>query len=238
MNNEEDSNEMLDWNKKNVTRFAQFLYDLAKERVQTDRDTTESTEEDEVVEELIQLNESLEQELLDEPLDTQKVEEEIFEEEDLEVEGNLEQELEEVTIGLAKAVSGEDVGEIDVSDEEEIKEIIEKEQIPIPSENITISTEVTLQKEILETQASIEQVQEFEIEQQIEELESVDLSQPIVTDPVINKEVFVQPENIPIDIHNLVFVEEATSIPITKDEMIITDSAQKAEIVQEAEIVQ
>ncbi|MCG3261092.1 MAG: hypothetical protein H7644_15155, partial [Candidatus Heimdallarchaeota archaeon] len=136
MNDEKDSNEMLDWDKKNVTRFAQFLYDLAKERVQTDGDTTESTEEDEVVEELIQLDESLEQELLDEPLATQKVEEEIFEEDDLEVEGDLEQELEEVTIGLAKAVSGEDVGEIDVSDKEEIRKIIEKEQIPIPSEKI------------------------------------------------------------------------------------------------------
>ena len=90
MNNEKDSTEMLDWDKKNVTKFAQFLYDLAKERVQTDRDTTESTEENEVVEELVLVDESLEQELLDEPLDTQKVEEEIFEEDDLDEE-NIEQ---------------------------------------------------------------------------------------------------------------------------------------------------
>ena len=60
----------------------------------------------------------------------------------------------------------------------------------------------------------------MKLEDQIKDLEPVDLSQPIVTEPVIDEEVYIQPEHIPEDVHKMVFIDEATSVPITEEELI------------------
>ncbi|OLS32429.1 MAG: hypothetical protein HeimAB125_08880, partial [Candidatus Heimdallarchaeota archaeon AB_125] len=87
MNNEKDSDEILDWDKKNITQFAQFLYDLAKERVQAVRESEESTEE--IIEELeLEPEQEIIEELELEP------EQEIIEELELEPEQEIIEELE------------------------------------------------------------------------------------------------------------------------------------------------
>ena len=48
MNPDENEDEIVDWDKRNITRFAQYLYNLAKEKVKQDKDI-----EDEVLEEVL-----------------------------------------------------------------------------------------------------------------------------------------------------------------------------------------
>jgi len=260
MNEKEDSMEMLDWDKKNIIRFAQYLYDLAKERVQLDNVISpeailKAPIESEVVEEVLEEPDvEIEEEVLEEP-DVEieeevleepdvEIEEEVLEEPDVEIEEEvleepdveiveevleepdedaiqLDKELQEVTIGLAKAVSGEEVGEIDSRDKEEIQEIIEKEHIPLPVESKELEVEESIIAETEPSEVPEQKVTQEALDQDIGEFEAVDLSEPIVKEPIINQEILIQPENIPKDIHNMVFVEEATSVPITKDEIII-----------------
>ena len=264
MNDKEDSTELLDWNKKNIVRFAQFLYDLARERVQIDRVTSrdefleetieterpieettpelegeaEVLEEPEIEQEVLEEPE-IEQEVLEEPEIEQEIpeepeiEQEIPEEPEAELEIPeepeedkllLDKELQEVTIGLAKAVSGEEVGEIGATDQAEIQEIIEKEHIPLPSESkedVNAKVSESLETSLIPQPIEQAPTQETEADDHTSDLDTVDLSYPIVKEPVINEEILIQPENIPQDIHNMIFVEETTSVPITKDEIII-----------------
>ncbi len=240
MNNEEDSKELLDWDNKNIVRFAQFLYDLAKEQVHaekvviTDESTLENSIEPEMQLKDTAPEEEIKEEVLEEP--EEEIKEEILEEPEVDKEIQptdeqiqLDKELQEVTIGLAKAVSGEDIGEIDASDKTEIQEIIEKEQIPLPSEGkrSTVETHFDEALETPETSTDFEEITIKELpEKDIKSLESVDLSSPIVKEPVINEQILIQPENIPIDIHNLIFKEETTSVPITKEEIIISTTEE------------
>ena len=69
MNDKEDSMELLEWDKKNIIQFAQYLYDLAKERVQVDRAITSEEIVYEVTEEPI-----LEPEILEEETTTEEEE--------------------------------------------------------------------------------------------------------------------------------------------------------------------
>ncbi|MHA1224293.1 MAG: hypothetical protein ACTSP3_13785, partial [Candidatus Heimdallarchaeaceae archaeon] len=78
-----------------------------------------------------------------------------------------------------------------------------------------------------------EDLPEVQIAEEINKLEPVDLSQPVVTEPIINEEVLLEPENIPEDVRDLVFVEGAKSVPITKEE-IPTISVQEVQAVEEA----
>ena len=212
MNEKEDSMEMLDWDKKNIIRFAQYLYDLAKERVQLDNVISPEA----ILKASIEAE--IEEEVLEEP--EAEIEEEVLEEPEEDA-IQLDKELQEVTIGLAKAVSGEEVGEIDSRDKEEIQEIIEKEHIPLPVESKELEVEESIIAKTEPSKVPEQQVTQEGSDQDIGEFEAVDLSEPIVKEPVINQEILIQPENIPKDIHNMVFVEEATSVPITKDEIII-----------------
>ena len=212
MNEKEDSMEMLDWDKKNIIRFAQYLYDLAKERVQLDNVISPEA----ILKASIEAE--IEEEVLEEP--EAEIEEEVLEEPEEDA-IQLDKELQEVTIGLAKAVSGEEVGEIDSRDKEEIQEIIEKEHIPLPVESKELEVEESIITKTEPSKVPEQQVTQEGSDQDIGEFEAVDLSEPIVKEPVINQEILIQPENIPKDIHNMVFVEEATSVPITKDEIII-----------------
>ena len=86
VSNDEDK-EKLDWDKRNITRFAQYLYNLAKEKTLREKEKS--------VDEVI-----LEKPVVESPeaIEERKIERKIA--------------LEEATIGLAKAVSGEDLEEV------------------------------------------------------------------------------------------------------------------------------
>ncbi|NPD89453.1 MAG: hypothetical protein HGN29_12105 [Asgard group archaeon] len=211
--NSNENDDLLEWDKKNITRFAQYLYNLAKEKV-----LEEKTKAVDDVTEEVPITETIDE------VEAKKIERKIG--------------LEEVTIGLAKAVSGEETAEeVIVKDQEDLKEIIEKEQIPLPiDEVVTTEESPELKPEIITASEILTEVEkpdfpvedvrgetEFEgidLEEQIKELEPVDLSQPIVTEPVINEEVFLKPEHIPEDVHKMVFIDEATSVPITEEELV------------------
>lgn len=211
--NSNESDDVLEWDKKNITRFAQYLYNLAKEKVLEEKAKT--------------VNEVIEQAPISETIDefeAKKIERKTV--------------LEEATIGLAKAVSGEEIEEeLIFNDQEDLKKIIEKEQIPLPidevvtveeppeskSEIITASeilTEAEKPEFLVEVIKEKPEIEEIKLEEQIQDLEPVDLSQPIVTEPVINEEVLLKPEHIPEDVHKMVFIDEASSVPITEEEII------------------
>ncbi|MCG3223086.1 MAG: hypothetical protein H7647_01370 [Candidatus Heimdallarchaeota archaeon] len=253
MNSDENENEMLEWDKKNISRFAQYLYDLAKTKAEEEAFQAEKLKEQEVTVEESVVEEEVtpiaEESVIEEEV-TPIAEESVIEEEEIVHEQvKRSRELEEVTIGLAKAVSGEDVEEI-VSDKnlEEIKEIIEQEKIPLPSEEketapdelLTKTTESTADPSVTEPELKIKieklkterEIQETEvlatkefieqleiIEEHRTEIETIDSSTPIVTEPIIDEDVLIKPENIPEDIHKFVFVGEASSVPITEEEI-------------------
>jgi hypothetical protein len=124
-----------------------------------------------------------------------------------------------------------------VKDQEDLKEIIEKEQIPLPIDDVVtgeelpdskpeiikaseILTEVEKPEIFVEEAKEEPEIEEIKLEEQIQDLEPVDLSQPIVTEPVINEEVLLKPEHIPEDVLKMVFIDEASSVPITEEEII------------------
>lgn len=211
--NSNENDDILEWDKKNITRFAQYLYNLAKEKV--------LEEKAKAVEEVTK--EAPITETIDE-VEAKKIERKIG--------------LEEATIGLAKAVSGEEIeGDLIVKDQEDLKEIIEKEQIPLPIDEVVtveeppeskpeiikaseILTEIEKPEFPVEEVKEEPEIEEIKLEEQIQNLEPVDLSQPIVTEPVINEEVLLKPEHIPEDVHKMVFIDEASSVPITEEEII------------------
>ncbi|MHA1202139.1 MAG: hypothetical protein ACTSQ4_06440 [Candidatus Heimdallarchaeaceae archaeon] len=81
-----------------------------------------------------------------------------------------------------------------------------------------LKTEREIQEtEVLATKEFIEQLEI--IEEHRTEIETIDSSTPIVTEPIIDEDVLIKPENIPEDIHKLVFVEEASSVSITEEEI-------------------
>ena len=228
MNHNEKNDEILDWDKKNTARFAQYLYDLAKEKVKEGKQLEEEAienvlaEVEEDVKEKVKakvkkrLKEKIQEEGVE---DIEEIVKPLIETEYNQKEEILKREkaLEEVTIGLAKAVDGEDIEEdIDLTAQAEIIRIIEVEKIPVPSEELDIEKkqeEIPITKTLEE-----EEILLPIIENQIQNLEPVDLSSPIVTDPVINEEVFLKPESVPEDVRSMIFVDEATSVPITKEE--------------------
>jgi hypothetical protein len=260
MNSDENENEMLEWDKKNISRFAQYLYDLAKTKAKEEAAQANELKEQEVtVEESVVEEEEIVHEIVEESV--------VEEEEIVHEQVKRSRELEEVTIGLAKAVSGEDVEEI-VSDKnlEEIKEIIEQEKIPLPSEEkettpeklLTKTTESTVdpsvtepeleskieklktegeikETEVLETKEFIEQLEIIEEHQT--EIETLDSSTPIVTEPIIDEDVLIKPENIPEDIHKFVFVGEASSVPITEEEILHVEVDEEALRTQDISLV-
>ena len=265
MNPDENEEELVDWDKRNITRFAQYLYNLAKEKVKQDKDL-----DDEVLEEVLK---KVEEEVKEEV--KEKVREKVRERvlvglkeelppvtvsdyDLLDEKTKREQTLKEVTIGLAKAVEGEEIEEATVfENQDEIREIIEKEQIPIPSDELetTYKPEEKLDiGEIFETEAhftseSIEEVVEEIVEATIESLEPiieehifslepVNLSDPIVTDPIIDEEVLIQPSIIPEDIHKIIFVDEVTSVPITEEEVIEMEEIITIKPVEEVAVVE
>jgi K+ transporter len=117
----EDDNNLLEWDKKNITRFAQYLYNLAKEKV--------LEEKEKATEVIVSEKPIIETE---NELEAKKIERKIA--------------LEEVTIGLAKTVEGEEIPEeVATENLEELQEIIEKEQIPLPVEEITVDSETPLE---------------------------------------------------------------------------------------------
>ncbi|MCG3225577.1 MAG: hypothetical protein H7645_01555 [Candidatus Heimdallarchaeota archaeon] len=213
--NSNESEDILEWDKKNITRFAQYLYNLAKEKVLEEKEKAKAV--DEVTKEA-PITETINE------VEAKKIERKIG--------------LEEATIGLAKAVSGEEIEEeLNLKDQEDLKKIIEKEQIPLPKEEAVtveeppeskpeIITASEILKEVEKPEFQVEEVkeepeiEEIKLEEQIQNLEPVNLSQPIVTEPVINEEVLLKPEHIPEDVHKMVFIDEASSVPITEEEII------------------
>jgi hypothetical protein len=202
--NPDENDDLLEWDKKNITRFAQYLYNLAKEKVLEEK----AKEVGEVTKE-VPITETLDE------VEAKKIERKIG--------------LEEATIGLAKAVSGETIEEeIIIEEQEDLQEIIEKEQIPLPVEEIVPIAEPSESKPEIVTASAIlgeaEEpalpIEEIKLENQIQNLEPVDLSQPIVTEPVIDEKVLLEPEHIPEEVHDMVFINEASSIPITEEEII------------------
>ncbi|MBY9001547.1 MAG: hypothetical protein KGD64_11560, partial [Candidatus Heimdallarchaeota archaeon] len=62
MNSDEKENEMLEWDKKNISRFAQYLYDLAKSKAEEEAIQVEekvAIEESVVEEEKVVIEESV-----------------------------------------------------------------------------------------------------------------------------------------------------------------------------------
>jgi len=112
---------------------------------------------------------------------------------------------------------------------EEIKEIIEQAKIPLPSEEKETALEKLLVQPTESTIGSPETKPEMEAEEFIEkpeiieelstEIETIDSSAPIVTEPVIDEDILIKPENIPEDVHKFVFVGEASSVPITEEKI-------------------
>jgi hypothetical protein len=215
--NSDESEDLLEWDKKNITRFAQYLYNLAKEKVLEEKAKAaeEVTKEAPIVKSI-------------DETEAKKIERKIV--------------LEEATLGLAKAVSGEEIEQeeltVKVQDQEELQEIIEKEQIPLPAEDvITIEEPPEKQPDIIKasdilSESEMPQIplKEIGIEEQIKNLEPVDLSQPIVTEPVIDEKVFVKPEHIPEEVHKMVFIDEATSVPITEEEIVPLETGIQEEV--------
>ena len=220
--NSNNSEDLLEWDRKNITRFAQYLYNLAKEKVLEEKAKAaeEVTKEAPIVESEVET-------------EAKKIERKIV--------------LEEATLGLAKAVSGEEIEqeEVIVKDQEELQEIIEKEQIPLPVEDvITVeepsetqpdiikASDILSESEISQIPTEEPRIEEIGIEEQIKNLEPVDLSQPIVTEPVIDEKVYVKPEHIPEDVHKMIFIDEATSVPITEEEVIPLETGIQEEVTE------
>ncbi|MHA1260192.1 MAG: hypothetical protein ACTSRO_11220, partial [Candidatus Heimdallarchaeaceae archaeon] len=218
MNENNGNKKVLDWDDTTIEKFAQYLYNLAKEKAKIKESERDVVEEQKPI------------------IETEEIKQE------------REKTLEEVTIGLAKAVSGEDLDvEINSSERQEIEQIIQEEKIPLPTEELKKLTETKKIEEILTQTEEVaarkqdveleeekieekvyppeekvmreEDLPEVQIAEEINKLEPVDLSQPVVTEPIINEEVLLEPENIPEDVRDLVFVEGAKSVPITKEEI-------------------
>ncbi|MHA1224292.1 MAG: hypothetical protein ACTSP3_13780 [Candidatus Heimdallarchaeaceae archaeon] len=117
MNENNGNKKVLDWDDTtiekfaqylyNLEKFAQYLYNLAKEKAKIKESERDVVEEQKPI------------------IETEEIKQE------------REKTLEEVTIGLAKAVSGEDLDvEINSSERQEIEQIIQEEKIPLPTEEL------------------------------------------------------------------------------------------------------